>query len=159
VQEPFYSEMRTKQQVGYIVQSGIFRVDKRIFFNAAIQSNTICPRDLLARTELFLETFIADIKGEDCAKRFVDIKKTLLESYREPFTSLDSKLGNLFHLAYHEDCNWELIESKIRVLEGVEMKDVIEFAEKALGRGNKKRIGVLASGNGDDNRSFVYAKL
>jgi secreted Zn-dependent insulinase-like peptidase len=151
--------LRTKQQVGYIVQSGIFRVDKRIFFNAAVQSNTICPRDLLSRTELFLENFIVDLKGDDCAARFVDIKKTLLESYREPFTSLDGKLNNLFHLAYHEECNWGLIASKIRALEGVEMEHVVEFARRVLGRENKKRIAVLVAGNSPDNCGFVYSKL
>jgi secreted Zn-dependent insulinase-like peptidase len=141
------------------VQSGIFRQDKRIFFNLAVQSNSICPRDLLARSELFFESFIVDLKGDDCAARFVDIKKTLLESYREPFTSLDGKLNHLFHCAYQEECNWELIEGKIRVLEAVEMKDVVEFARLSLGRGNKKRVAVLASGNTPENSDFVYSKL
>ncbi|KAJ3009499.1 hypothetical protein HKX48_007910 [Thoreauomyces humboldtii] len=61
IKEPFYSELRTKQQTGYIVSSGSFQVDKNLFLNCSVQSNSHDPRDLLARIELFVEKFLRDL--------------------------------------------------------------------------------------------------
>lgn len=48
-------------QTGYIVHSGGSQIDKHLFLNTSIQSNTFDSRDLLARIELFMQTFLRDI--------------------------------------------------------------------------------------------------
>ncbi|KAJ3219963.1 hypothetical protein HK099_004487 [Clydaea vesicula] len=89
IQEPFYSEIRTKQQVGYIVQSQVERKNERLFLHTYIQSNTHDPRDLLSRIELFMENFIIELK-EDLTinDRLESIKHSLLERLQEPFDNL-----------------------------------------------------------------------
>ena len=71
IKEPFYSDLRTKQQTGYIVDSGMYELRKRLFLYASVQSNAYDARDLLARIELFMENFLRDMHEDaDMSNRF-----------------------------------------------------------------------------------------
>lgn len=140
------------------MHSGIFRSDKRLFFNCQIQSNTVCPRDLLSRTELFVEMFLSQELGKG-EERFKSIKEALLESLRQPFSCLETKYSNMMHLAFQEDGNFSMLDRKARILDALEMKDVITFANAVLSRSNRRRIAVVATGNTQENQGFIYSKL
>jgi len=142
------------------VSSSVFRKDKRLFVNTAIQSNTVCPRDLLSRTELFMESFLRDIREDsEMPGRFESIKAALLARLIEPFDSLGSKLNHLNYLAYEEEANWDFIQQKMLILKEYRFEELQRFAGSKLGRLNRKRVAVLGYGDSAENKEFIYAKL
>ena len=57
IKDPFFSELRTNQQTGYLVFQIYQDLEKHLFSIFAVQSHTHEPRDLLARIELFIELY------------------------------------------------------------------------------------------------------
>ncbi|KAJ3189796.1 hypothetical protein HDU85_000080 [Gaertneriomyces sp. JEL0708] len=155
--EPFYTELRTKQQTGYIVSSGLFEANKQLYLQAAVQSSTHDPRDLLARIELFQEAFLRDlVESADIESRFDSVKHSLLERLRQPYDTLASKLRFFNYLAYEEDANFLAISERIAALERFTLDDLRNFAKETVGRTNRHRLAVLAYGNDDDSKEFCY---
>ncbi|KAJ3280388.1 hypothetical protein HK104_000705 [Borealophlyctis nickersoniae] len=157
MKEPFYSELRTKQQTGYIVSSGGFQLCKELFLQAGVQSNTHDARDLLARIELFLENFLRDLnESPDIQTRFESVKASILARLAQPHDTLSSKLRFLNYLAYEEDGAFDTIARRIEALEQYSLGDLREFAVNAVGRQNKRRMGVIACGSSEENKEFAY---
>ncbi|KAJ3045418.1 hypothetical protein HDV00_010288 [Rhizophlyctis rosea] len=157
MKEPFYSELRTKQQTGYIVNSGGFMINKTVYLQASVQSNTHDARDLLARVELFLENFVRELNEvEDIQARFDSVKSSMLARLKQPYDTLGSKLRFYNYLAYEEDAIFDMIQQRIRTLEGFTLDKLRELAAKTLGRENRRRLAVLAAGNSPENREFSY---
>ncbi|KAJ3056137.1 hypothetical protein HK097_007969 [Rhizophlyctis rosea] len=159
MKEPFYSELRTKQQTGYIVSSGGFHINKTVYVQASVQSNSHDARDLLARIELFQESFLRDLnESNDVQERFDSIKTSILARLKQPYDTLSSKLRFYNYLAYEEDAAFDMIQRRIETLEKYTLDDLRAFAQKTLGRDNRRRLAVLAAGNSPENKEFSYAE-
>ncbi|TPX30829.1 hypothetical protein SmJEL517_g05695 [Synchytrium microbalum] len=158
MREPFYSELRTKQQTGYIVSSGTFMANKRLFIQAAVQSNTHDARDLLSRIELFMEGFTrTEIQeSETIQSRFDSIKSASLVRLLEPHDTLAGRERFLGYCAFEEDGRFDLIERRIEALKSFTLSDLKTFAMERLGRGNKRRLSVITEGNDTENTSMSY---
>lgn len=167
MKEPFYSELRTKQQTGYIVSSGMSQVDKHMFLNAAIQSNSYDARDLLARTELFMQTFQRNImESVSMEARFGthflildSIKQATIDRLRQPFDRLSTKQEFYNRLIYDEDCNFNLIDERIQSMSDFQFSDMQKFSEEVLLNSYSKRLAVLANGNDEGNKLMSYTNL
>ncbi|KAJ3352315.1 hypothetical protein HDU91_006018, partial [Kappamyces sp. JEL0680] len=124
MQEPFYSELRTKQQTGYVVQSSGMQLRRHLFVNAAIQSNVYDPRDLLSRVELFQERFLAELLLPETLPRFEKIRQAELDRLNNPFDNLAGKLDFYNHLTYQEDQDYELLQRRKQVLGAMQLEQV-----------------------------------
>jgi insulysin len=156
--EPFYSELRTVQQTGYLVHSGsLMAGNSELFLQIAIQSNTHDPRDLLARVELFIETFLrtlTETAGEK--ERFASLKASVAEKLKQPYENMQGKLRYQMQLAFDEDADFTMIRDRLALLETYEFEDLVKFAQQQLGKGNKKRIAVLCTGSDVENVANSY---
>ncbi|KAI8826194.1 uncharacterized protein EV422DRAFT_157520 [Fimicolochytrium jonesii] len=174
VKEPFYTELRTRQQTGYLVSSSGFQAAHQLFLQAAIQSNTHDPRDLLSRIELFTETFLRSL-ADDAATlqpRFDSIKAALLARLRSPYDTAAGKLRFMQHLAFDENemdgdddddqPHFDAIERRRRALEAYDLPTLRARAVEMLGDGNNghpRRVAVLATGNGEENVKRAYVRV
>jgi insulysin len=128
-----------------------------MFVQALIQSNSHDSRDLLARVELFLETFLASLDEPDAKQRFEMVKESLLARWAHPYDSLMGKLRFLNRLAWEEDGDFLYLHHRIQALRDLQLEDVRSFADKALSRANKNRLAVISNGNSPENAEFAYA--
>ncbi|KAI8901210.1 Metalloenzyme, LuxS/M16 peptidase-like protein [Globomyces pollinis-pini] len=157
VKEPFYSELRTKQQTGYSVSSGSLQVDKHLILTAHIQSSLYDPRDLLSRVEMFYESFLQEIhESKDVLTRFESIRASTIERLNNPFDRMSSKNMFLNYLAYEENGDFGMLERRIKLMENYTIEDLRSFAVAVLGRQNKRRLSVLATGNSSENTKYKY---
>src|SRR5204862_2455251 len=62
---PFYSELRTKQQLGYVVGSAASGSQRQRFFTFTIQSSTHAPDALRDRAEAVIATLPSALAGID----------------------------------------------------------------------------------------------
>ncbi|KAJ3344079.1 hypothetical protein HDU93_003242 [Gonapodya sp. JEL0774] len=155
LKEPFYSELRTVQQTGYLVHSGtITAANQRLFVQTSVQSNSHDPRDLLARIELFLETFLRDLPNS--GERFETLKASVLDRLRNPYDNLAGKERYLAHVAFEENADFNILSTRIKVLEAYGLSDLVSLAQRVLGRSNRARAAVLVSGNDPENWGFSY---
>jgi len=157
LEEPFYSELRTKQQTGYIVQAFGEDIERRLINLFFTQSNTHDPRDLLARYELFVEGFLQELTREELTKeRFEVIKSAILFELTNPVKNLSQTadlLSNLLFL-YNGDFHW--LEKRIEAMQKLTYEEAIDGIHAILGRNNLRRFAILLKGKSNGDSHFEY---
>ena len=159
ISSPFFDTLRTKQQVGYIVQSFPREYDQKYFSAFIAQSNSCPTRDLLSRYELFYEEFLASIGTEEFDEnKFNTIKEALITSYSQPPVSISSKAAELTLFAFeYQDFDRKL--KRIEALKGLSFQDYTAFCFETLGRQNNKRIAVLIDGEMSSVPNLSYEPI
>ena len=88
LEQPFYGELRTKQQLGYIVQSGVTESDGVRALLFSVQSSVLQPPQVEERIDTFLQSY---------REQLVNLPEADLAAYREALasqaTDVDKRLG------------------------------------------------------------------
>ncbi|CDZ79568.1 Protease 3 precursor [Candidatus Rubidus massiliensis] len=159
MEEPFFSDLRTKQQTAYIVKSAGEEFEKKLFNIFAIQSNTHDTRDLLSRFELFIERFLQEIPLELSLSRFDNIKKSLLEQLKQPQKN-STEMGELLkNLAFKHEGDFERLNKMIQSLESLQYDDLVKISLEWMGRTNRRRLAILLKGVIPETNTFDYNKI
>lgn len=158
---PFYAALRTKQQTGYIVQNSAEELEKHLFSFFAVQSNTHDPRDLLARFELFIESFLQEMSKTELTKeRFELYKQELINNLKQhPHQSLTDMGDLLKTLVFKYEGDFEWINKRIQGFKDLTYEDFSEIASQFLGKSNKRRLAVLIQGAVAQEGGFKYIQL
>lgn len=142
VESAFYTEMRTKQKLGYIVFSGGFNrknVQNLVFI---IQSGTHDAEDLLQRATACIDTFpelIASLGDED----FEAIRASLIDDREKKPKSIAQKAGLFYLSAFEKEQDFAWIEREIEVLRSLTKEQVLELTKRAVAEATRKRVIVL----------------
>lgn len=148
--EPFFTELRTKQQTGYIVKNlspSHLGTLTEIFI---VQSTTYDPRELLSRFELFLEQVTID---ED---RFNALKKSYLEDLKAPEKSPLDVAEKFDKMAFRLQGDFEWYNKRIAATEKLTYATFKDFYQGFLSRSNKQRIALLLKGQQQGERALRY---
>lgn len=160
IKQPFFSELRTVQQTGYLVTSWSEDIEHHLWGYFAVQSNTHNPRDLLARFELFIEKFLQEMNETTISEaRFTLLKEAVLTNLKEQPKSLREMGLILRTLAFDFNGNFDWISMRIKTLEELSYENFLKFAENFLGRNNKRRIAILLDGEISDEYQFNYQSI
>lgn len=152
---PFFATLRTKQQTGYIVSSGSREIEKQLLNVFLVQSNTHTPRDLLARFDLFIESYLQEIAQEVPESGFNLNKQTLIETIQQPPKSVSEMGRHLYTLAFeYQDFDW--IANRIQGFQELTYSEFLTLINKFMGRQNKRRIAVLLQGSTPADKEFKY---
>ena len=131
VGDPFYSEMRTRQQLGYIVQGNAFEDERSTVAMFLIQSGEY-PADVLeARADAFIQTLpkqLAELPDEAWATIVAGVRARLLERDK----AIADRAMRLFVLAYDERADWARNEATLAALDGLTRARVAEVLARAL---------------------------
>ncbi len=95
----YYTQLRTQQQLGYIVFAGAGRIKNQLHFTFIVQSRSHSADAILAETRQFIPTFLKEIatwNDAEFKKRRQASLKTLLERKQ----SVEEEARTLFRLAY-----------------------------------------------------------
>lgn len=157
--EPFFADLRTKQQTGYIVVSSGEEFEKELFNIFGVQSNTHDPRDLLARFELFIEGYLQELDDEITEERFAVFKNALLTNLSHPAKNSKEMCELLNRIAFKYDADFQWIEERIAGFTALQYKDFLTLAEQFLSRKNKRRAGILLKGVLPEENQFSYQRL
>lgn len=158
--EPFFSELRTKQQTGYIVFNNADELERHLFSFFAVQSNTHNPRDLLARFELFIENFLQEIRSETLPEeRFNKLKNAVIQKLKVPAKNLKEMGSVLENLAFQYEGDFQWLDKRLKALEALDYDEFLNFADAILGKSNRRRLGVLLEGVTEDDTTLNYIKI
>lgn len=160
IRQPFFADLRTKQQTGYIVFSMAEELEQHLFDTFAVQSNTHEGRDLLARFEQFIENFLQEMTiSEVTANRFDSIKQSLLTTLKQPPQSMTEMLTILYKLAFTYNGDFDRITKRIQAMDDLTYDEFVSNSRKVLGKTNKRRLAVIFTGIIPENESLKYDRL
>ena len=142
VENNFYTQMRTNQQLGYIVWSFQQRTENRIFFRFLIQSSTHGPFEMSKRVRAWLKTtdkMFSNLSDEEFEKHR-QAKITALEKEGD---SIGAVVGDLYTLATDEEADFEFKKKFIRATKNLTKSDVSTKARELFLDPKTPRLGVL----------------
>lgn len=160
IQEPFFSELRTRQQTGYIVATDDRDYERELMQFFIVQSNTHDPCDLNSRFELFIENILRDFETKEFTKeRFETIKASTIQELKVPFNNLTDMAKALETLAFDFEGDFEWIDKKVKSLQDLNYDEFTAFAYEFLGRENKRRLNIQIQGTLPRKNELHYTNI
>jgi insulysin len=157
MQQPFFAELRTRQQTGYMVFHANEELEKRLFLFFIVESHRFEPRDLLSRIELFIENFAKELRlDKQYAVTFDTIKQAQISNLTQPARNLSDMGELLMTLAFKYNGNFEWINTRVKALQELTFTEFLPRAQEILSPYNRRRLAVLLKGNVDNEGILQY---
>jgi insulysin len=131
ISEPFYSEMRTRQQLGYVVFGGAGDEERTNFAFFIIQSPEHAADEVQARAEAFiaqLPAMLAELPDEAWEMLVAGCRAELEEKDK----TIAERAGRLFNLAYHHGGDWGRRIDTLAALDTLTRERAVEILSTAL---------------------------
>jgi insulysin len=128
---PYYSEMRTRQQLGYIVWSFAFNIEDVVRLGFVIQSGDYDPVELSSRSDALVAS-LPEMLSEMPEEAFLKAKAAVRSQLEKNDKTIMDKAARFFKLAYDHGANWTRREEALAALEALTMDDIIKFLEAAI---------------------------
>jgi insulysin len=142
ISTPFYAELRTRQQLGYIVGAAASGSERERFFTFIVQSSGYAPDELRRRAETFIATLPAKLAATTDAEW-----ATLVAGARSRFSekpkSIAEKADNFFDLAYVYGREWDRREAALAALDTLTREKAVALLTAALSPESARRRSVL----------------
>ncbi len=131
VESDFYTQMRTNQQLGYIVWSFHNRVEERLFFKMIIQSAGYGPFELQKRVEAWMKQsgkLFTDLSDEEFEKH----RKSLIVSLEKKGDSIAEMTGDLYYFAVDEKGDFDYKKKLVKVVKNLTKEEVVKAGLRIL---------------------------
>lgn len=158
INAPFFEELRTKQQTGYLVYSGSEELERKLFSFFTVQSDTHSGRDLLARFELFIERYLQEMPHELTEERFKTLKYSLIDSLEKANKNVREMAQTLNLIAFKYDADFDWLDKRVAGLKELSLEECYSLGRALLGKQNKRRIGLILNGQ-LDGQVLQYTRL
>lgn len=145
----YYTELRSNQQLGYIVQGGFTeRASKDIArFVFLIQSANHAPDLLIKKSDDFLKSFLLKL-DEKVDSIFPTNVSSLVTQWRSRPTDMDGKFSDFSHLLKVREANWKFYEELIAEVQKITPPQAKEFAKKHFHPNSQARLSLYYSAQG-----------
>jgi insulysin len=142
IESDFYTEMRTRQQLGYIVWSFQQSMEDRMFLRFIIQSANHDSFELKRRVDAWLQR-AGDLLGKLTDEEFERHRASRIVSLEKKGDSVAEVLGKIYYLATEEDGDFEYKKKLVREIKKVTKEEVLEAGRKWLLDSNTPRLVLL----------------
>lgn len=136
--KPAFHELRTVQQLGYMVFEGLATYEgvRGIFF--IIQSTVADPDVLLERIEQFLKDVRKDVLEEMAEEKFQDYVNALIAKKSEPDRSISRQTNRFWREIERGFLQFDRKEKEIEALKSVTKQQVVQLFDEALADGGSR---------------------
>jgi insulysin len=147
VTEPFYTELRTKQQLGYIVYGGAYNDELYSYLTFIIQSGNYTPDALRKKADDYIITLPKLFAGisED---KFLLLKKSVSEALMVKNKQISGVANKLFRSIYQDNQNFDLKNDELKILAKITKEQVQKTLDKVLSDKDQKRLDILLYAKG-----------
>lgn len=158
--EPFFSELRTRQQTAYLVANWSQELERHLYSFFAIQSSSHNTRDLLARFELFIESSLQHLTDDVIPQeRFESIRTAQIHQLQHPADSF-LKMGTLLNsIAFQYDGDFEWLDKRIASFEELTYEEFTDYAKEFLGKENTRRLAICVDGSFSQKGNISYQRI
>ncbi|KAG2516513.1 hypothetical protein BBO99_00005782 [Phytophthora kernoviae] len=136
--EPCFNQLRTQEQLGYLVFSGIIRTEGVDYFRVLLQSDVASPQLLDQRIELFVARFrsiIAEMPASTWQKQVNAVVKALLE---KPKHELEESMRAWREIA-SETFVFDRRQRVAAVVATLQPRDLLEFFDTLISVDGERR--------------------
>ena len=137
LEEPFFDELRTKEQVGYVVSSYSHKMRGIFHFVFLVQSSTHQPDDVWDKVNGFLMQVLKDVEGIS-EKKFKKLKKSTVETAFKKDLSLYEEFDRVKHEVDSAAFCFDRKKRLKEMMRRLEKKDFVEFCLKVFGQESRK---------------------
>lgn len=149
--EPTFDQLRTKEQLGYVVFSGARISVASTFFRVLVQSERE-PEYLEERIEAHLSGYRADLETMSDSD-FEAHRRSVINQKLEKLKNLESETGRLMENIASEYFDFYKAELDVAELKQVNKRDMLEFYHQFINPHSKTRaklsVHMIAQGKGD----------
>jgi insulysin len=131
VSEPFFTELRTKQQLGYIVAGGVGGSLTHRYFTFTIQSSGYAPDELRKRAETFIATLPATFNALS-DQQWTTLKAGARSLLEEKAKSIPEKAEIFFGRAYTYNGDWDRQPAALKALDALTKEQASAIIAQAL---------------------------
>jgi insulysin len=139
---PFYSELRTKQQLGYIVSSATANSQRQRYFSFTVQSSTHPPDEVRERAEAVIGSLPAALASVDDAK-WKELVAGVRSRLEEKPKTISEKAALFYELAFTYDRDWNRREATLKALDTLTKDQAVAFLASALARESARQRTVM----------------
>jgi insulysin len=125
VESDFYTQMRTNQQLGYIVWSFQNQVEERLFFKMIIQSAGYGPFELQKRVEEWMkksDKLFNNLSDEEFEKH----RNSLIVSLEKKGDSIAEVAGDLYYFAVDEKGDFDFKKKLVNAVKNLTKEEVVK---------------------------------
>ncbi len=147
IAEPFFGEMRTHQQLGYIVQATAFEDERETAALFLLQSGDYAADELERRADAFIATLpalVARLPDEAWKHIVAGARARLLERDK----SIAERAARLFRLAFDEDADWGRTQETVQALDALTREQAVQALSVALDPGTRQMRNFLGYARG-----------
>ena len=146
IQTPFFSELRTIQQLGYVVFSNVIPVGEVPGIIFTIQSPDNTPEQMEAAISLFLEDFDSRIENLS-EEEFEAYRIGVIKQVQAKDTTLSERSQRYWHALDRKDFDFNYDQELVAALEDIQRPDFEQFVRHILVDQKERRLIVMAYGN------------
>ena len=142
INQPFYTEMRTEQQLGYIVWSVASDDKLPWYLYFIIQSASHPAHELAERAEKCIQG-LGDQLAALPAEEFEAVKASLVETLKEKSKSIAEEAGRMFSLTFNHDLDFERVGKEIAALKDLKLEEVVALLRRATDPSQRRMFDIL----------------
>ncbi len=131
LQPQFYNELRTSQQLGYIVNSGMTELEKTLSLIFLVQSGKYDATTLEQKIDAFLPGFFSTL-SEIPEEELETLKESVVNGKLQKATSLSAEAGRLFNIAFEYDARFDYNSEEISAVEKLTREDLRRLVRNYL---------------------------
>ena len=136
--QSFYQELRTEQQLGYIVFAGFGQIQRTLNLYFLVQSGAHPAGTLAERMDAFIPKFVQDFKALP-EKEFERYRQAVIEAKLERDSTLEQYARRIFWIVFRNEENWDYISEDIRAVHALTRAEVEAALETyLLGEGRRR---------------------
>lgn len=141
LQSPYYQEMRTQQQLGYIVFASYHPVLNMPGLSLLVQSPTHSPEDIQQRSQRFLESFAEKLHTMP-STTWEEQKAGLIGNLLEKDDNLQSRTQRFWREMALEYTNFDRAAQLARAVQTLELSTIVQLFETQIMQGNAGQFEV-----------------
>jgi len=127
ISEPFYEDLRTKQQLGYIVSSGVRALEETRILAFIVQSSNVPAEKLTAAVMKFLNAFRSDYLEKLSEGDVLTSVKGLLDKRLEPDRMLAAEVTRNWGEIVSGRMQFDRIQRESAALLDIKKDDILKF--------------------------------
>jgi insulysin len=142
LQQPFFTEMRTNQQLGYIVWSYTRSRDKTYYLSFVIQSGTFTADDVNQRADDFIASTPELLAAID-KETFQQLKESAIEQLEKKPMSISERARKFERFIFEHDADFQRDQKTIAALETLQQSSTVELLSNTLGVNSRRMVNFL----------------
>ena len=142
IQQPFYTEMRTNQQLGYIVWSYPRMRDNTHYLAFLIQSGVYSASELSKRASKLIYDLPQTIQNLE-NETFEQLKQSAIEQLEKKPMSIAERAGKLKNFVFEHDADFDRDNKTIKAIKSLQKDQAFNFLDKAVSNKTRKAVNFM----------------